>query len=46
MKTELTNREQIIKEVEKEAVVIVSDTKHVQFIETKIIISNIQNPKK
>ncbi|HEY1055762.1 MAG TPA: hypothetical protein VGE24_11520 [Emticicia sp.] len=46
LETELTSREQIINEVEKDAVVILSDTQNVQFLETKIIITNIQNPKK
>ena len=45
LKTELTSREEIIKEVEEEAIVIVSDTRNVQFLESKIIITNIQNPK-
>lgn len=44
--TELTSREQIVKEIEKDAVVILSDTQNVQFLDTKIIITNIQNPKK
>ncbi len=43
--TELTDRNQIIKEVEKETIVVLSDTQNVQFLEAKIIITNIQNPK-
>ena len=45
LKTKLTSREEIIKEVEEESIVIVSDTRNVQFLESKIIITNIQNPK-
>ena len=46
LKTELTSKEEIINEVEKEAIVIISDTRNVQFLESKIIITNIQNSKK
>ena len=46
LETELTSREQVINEVEKDSFVILSDTLNVQFLDTKIIITNIQNPKK
>jgi hypothetical protein len=44
LKTELTSKEEIINEVEKEAIVIISNTRNVQFLESKII--NIINSKK
>lgn len=46
IETELTSRAQVINEVEKDAIVVLSDTQNVQFLDTKIIITNIQNPKK
>lgn len=45
IKTELTSRKQITDEVEKDAIVVLSDTQNVQFLESKIVITNIQNPK-
>jgi hypothetical protein len=46
IKTELKSRKEITDEVEKNAIVVLSDTQNVQFLEAKIIITNIQNPKK
>ena len=45
IKTELTSRKQITDEVEKDPIVVLSDTQNVQFLESKIVITNIQNPK-
>lgn len=43
--TELKSRKEITDEVEKDAIVVLSDTQNVQFLDAKIIITNIQNPK-